>query len=53
MAAAIFKGVFLYTGKEDKIMNIILQDGSKREFEKNISVIDAAKSISEGLAKNA
>lgn len=53
MAAAVFKGVFLYTGKEDKIMNIILQDGSKREFEKNISVIDAAKSISEGLAKNA
>ncbi len=34
-------------------MKIMLQDGSVKEFEKNISVIDAAKSIGEGLAKAA
>ena len=32
-------------------MIITLLDGTQKEFEKNITVLDAAKSISEGLAK--
>jgi threonyl-tRNA synthetase len=34
------------------MIKITLPDGSVREYEKNITVIDVAKSISEGLARN-
>jgi len=34
------------------MIRITLSDGSIKEFKKNISIIDVAKSISEGLARN-
>ena len=34
-------------------MKITLKDGSVKEFEAGLSVLDIAKSISEGLARNA
>ena len=34
------------------MISIILKDGSKKEYKKNISVIDVAKDISEGFARN-
>ncbi|MEG2247102.1 MAG: TGS domain-containing protein, partial [Peptostreptococcaceae bacterium] len=34
------------------MIKITLKDGSVREFENEISVIDIAKSISEGLARS-
>lgn len=34
-------------------MIITLKDGSKKEYENNMSIIDIAKDISEGLARNA
>ncbi|MDZ4975696.1 TGS domain-containing protein, partial [Clostridium perfringens] len=35
------------------MIKITLKDGSVKEFEASISVLDIAKSISEGLARNA
>ncbi len=35
------------------MIKITLKDGSVKEFEAGISVLDIAKSISEGLARNA
>ena len=35
------------------MITITLKDGSKREVEKGQSVLDVAKQISEGLARNA
>ena len=34
------------------MISITLKDGSKKEYKKNISVIDVAKDISEGFARN-
>ena len=34
------------------MINITLKDGSKKSFSKGISVLDIAKSISEGFARN-
>ena len=34
------------------MINITLPDGSKKEFEKGITAMDVALSISEGLARN-
>ena len=34
-------------------MKVTLKDGSVKEFESNVSVLDAAKAISEGLARAA
>ena len=34
-------------------MKVTLKDGSVKEFESSVSVLDAAKSISEGLARAA
>ena len=35
------------------MIKITLKDGSVKEFEAGISILDIAKSISEGLARNA
>ena len=35
------------------MIKITLKDGSVKEFENSLSVLDIAKSISEGLARNA
>jgi len=34
------------------MITITLKDGSKKKYEKNITVIDVAKDISEGFARN-
>ncbi|MEG0353443.1 MAG: TGS domain-containing protein, partial [Cellulosilyticaceae bacterium] len=34
-------------------MNVILKDGTKKEYEQGITVLDVAKDLSEGLARNA
>ena len=34
------------------MIQITLPDGSQRSFEKNVTVLDVAKDISEGLARN-
>jgi len=39
--------------KEVNIMKITLKDGSFKEYASAMSVIDIAKDISEGLARNA
>ena len=35
------------------MIKVTLKDGSVKEFESSLSVLDIAKSISEGLARNA
>ena len=35
------------------MIKVTLKDGSVKEFEAGVSVLDIAKSISEGLARNA
>jgi threonyl-tRNA synthetase len=45
--------LFLKLRKESGIMKITLKDGSIKEVENGISVLDLAKSISEGLARMA
>ena len=34
------------------MITITLKDGSKKKYKKNITVIDVAKDISEGFARN-
>lgn len=35
------------------MINVILKDGTKKEYEQGITVLDVAKDLSEGLARNA
>ena len=37
----------------NEMIKITLKDGSVKEFEAGVSVLDIAKAISEGLARNA
>ena len=39
--------------KEEKTMKITLKDGTVKEYESKMSVLDIAKDISEGLARAA
>lgn len=44
--------VYIFTAGINQMINITLPDGSVRQFEKGVSSLDVAKSISEGLARN-
>ena len=35
------------------MIKVTLKDGSSKEYQKGISILDAAKELSEGLARNA
>ena len=44
---------FVYFEKGEEMMKITLKDGSVKEYENQMAVIDIAKDISEGLARMA
>ena len=64
-AILLFKGVYFCQNDKNKLpetthfnlggndMKVTLKDGSVKEFESSVSVLDAAKAISEGLARAA